>query len=210
MLDSQFAPGNYQTISSYPFDAARTSPMFPPVCLKSHWDPTAMLKRVIPEDSQVGQATLPLSFRPNTRICMEYVNAGDSVVLPKAPVVGPQVYPVNQYMNAIDRESALRRLDRPLGPETRPNYVPPTDSDMYTYKKISLPRRLPDIRNVSEMEVPSVLLRDGAPAYNCREVADRAAIRDQMAAGKMFGYATKLAKYGVNQSAAPQAAKNMQ
>jgi hypothetical protein len=116
---------------------------------------------------------------------MNYVTSGPAVN--QAPVT---------RADAVDRESELRRLDRPLGIAESKQYLPPMDSDMYTYKKISLPRRLPDAGAVSELEVPSALLRDSMyKSYQCRDVDDRNTMHMQQQAGQMFGYSSKLEKY---------------
>jgi hypothetical protein len=186
MFDSQFAPGKYQTVGTYPIEAATTSPMFPPVCLKSHWDPTAISRMTMMERTGVPMPPLQEPMRPSARICMRYVTSGPAVNEPAA------------RQDAVDRESELRRLDRPLGISESKQYLPPIDSDMYTYKKISLPRRLPDAGAVSELEVPSVLLRDSTyKSYMCREIDDRNSAYMQKTSGAMFGYPTKLEKYRV-------------
>jgi hypothetical protein len=195
MLDNQFAPGKYQIAGNYPIETSTTSPMFPPVCLKSHWDPTAILRRTLPDVRTPLE--LPVSFRPNTRICMQYVNAGAVTEVPDVPAqvvfpAGGERYPQSRYRDAIDRESELRRLDRKLGGQ---EYIPPHDSDMYTYRKISVPRKYPDMGRVSELEVPRALLRDGMadPVSRCRQMDDMAAL--SKSTGHVFGYPTKMAKY---------------
>ena len=176
MFDSQFAPGKYPTVGTYPLEQPSTSPMFPPVCYKSHWDPTAMSKYMTPQIPNPA----PVSFRPMTRICTSYVTAGET--------------PASKgTMHSVDTESVLRRLDRPLGIHDNKQYLPPLDSDMYTYKKIAVPRALPDPTMISELEMPQALIRDDMPGYYCRKVADRVAL--SAAAGQMFGHPTKQAKY---------------
>ena len=61
--------------SDYPFASATTQNpnLFPPVCLRSHWDPTQIAKRTLP---QTLVAT-PLDPRPWTKVCLEYVNSSD-------------------------------------------------------------------------------------------------------------------------------------
>jgi hypothetical protein len=200
-LDSQFAPGNFSQTGTYPLDAPNKN-MFPPVCLKTHWDPTAMSKFTFPEQ----HVALPLSFRPNTRICMQYVTSGDVTPVPAPPAdlvfpSGGQFYPPTRYMSAIDKESLLRRLDRPLGTPDSKEYQPPTDSDMYTYKNISVPRSSPNGHMIAEMEMPRALLRDNQGAYECRHAADRVAMA--AASGSLFSYPTKLSKYGIRGGGSP-------
>lgn len=194
MGDSQFAPGKYPTVGTYPIEPATTSPMFPPVKYSSHWDPTAMLRRIVPQQ----QVPVPLPFRPLTKICMSYVTAGTPEFAPAPPAdmvfpSGGEFYPPNRYAAAIDDESALRRIDRPLGVRDSSKYAPPIDSDMYTYKKITVPRPGPDAMMISELEMPRALIRDSAGGYHCRQAADAVALA--ATAGTMFGHATKQAKY---------------
>jgi hypothetical protein len=106
---------------------------------------------------------------------------------------GGEFYPPNRYAAAIDDESALRRIDRPLGVRDSSKYAPPIDSDMYTYKKITVPRPGPDAMMISELEMPRALIRDSAGGYHCRQAADAVALA--ATAGTMFGHATKQAKY---------------
>jgi hypothetical protein len=198
MLDSQFAPGNFSQIGTFPVEPAATSNMFPPVCLKTHWDPTAMSKYTFPSQ----QVVLPLSFRPNVRICMNYVTSAEVTPAPAPPAdlvfpPGGQFYPPTRYISAIDDESRLRRLDRPLGTPDAKQYQPPADSDMYTYKKISVPRQPANGLMISEMEMPRALLRDSPAAYECRQAADMAAMAAANGSRHIFSYPTKLAKYGV-------------
>ena len=105
-------------VSPVPIEPATTKPLFPPVCLKYHWDPTMILSRTLPQGPSVS---LPLDPRPWTKVCLSYVNSGDSqeqAPMPPPSMVFPsggEFYPPNRYSQAIGNESLLRRLDRPLG-----------------------------------------------------------------------------------------------
>jgi hypothetical protein len=44
------------------------------VCLKTHWDPTMILRHSLPTQ----HLTMPMDPRPWTRICMEYTTAGET------------------------------------------------------------------------------------------------------------------------------------
>ena len=46
--DSTPREGN-STVSNVPFQGSTLSPFYPPVCLKYHWDPTAVLRRTLPQ-----------------------------------------------------------------------------------------------------------------------------------------------------------------
>jgi hypothetical protein len=162
------------TTSAVPFGPAPTQPMFPPVCLKYHWDPTAVLRRVLPLGPSQPQALDP---RPWTKVCLEYVNSGqasEQAPIPPANMVFPsggEFYPPTRYSSAIDNESLLRRLDRPLGTCDKDQYEPSAKGDMYQ-ANLLVPARAqkPTTEMVQELAFPRVLLRN-AP-YDCREEAD--------------------------------------
>ena len=181
-----------QTEGEYPFTDSKTTPFFPPVCLRTHWDPTVMLRHVVPSQ-KVG---LPLDFRPYVKVCLNYTTSGPAERPPEPPASmvfpsGGEFYPPNRYSEAIDNESQLRRLDRPLRIPEEDQYVPAADSDMYTRSKMAPARTLPKSYMVQELSVPKALLRAGP--YDCRaEQDERAMALDK----KPFNNATKLNKYG--------------
>ncbi len=166
---------------------------YPPVCLKSHWDPTQILKRTLP-DRYVAQA---LDFRPWTRVCLRYTTAGpeeaaptvrDDVVLPS----GGQFYPAERYAGAIDAESQLRRLDRPLGTCDTKQWEPNAAGDLFN-ARVLLPARSqpPSSAMVEELAYPRALLRSGP--YDCRAEQDR--VNVALVGGTMFNAATKQERY---------------
>ena len=61
-----------ESVSSFPF-AAVNGNLFTPVCLRTHWDPTEMLRHIIPQQ-KVG---LPQDFRPWVKVCKNYVTSGN-------------------------------------------------------------------------------------------------------------------------------------
>jgi hypothetical protein len=165
-------------------------PFFPAVCLKSHWDPGMILKRTLPE-APVEQALDP---RPWTKVCLEYVTAGEDV--PAPPVAagavlpsGGQFYPASRYSAAIDNESALRRLDRPLGTCDKDQYQPPLGGDMYN-SRLLVHRSARTDRQVRELEFPKVLLK-GEP-YPCRHDMD---VQNIGLSDRVFLNATKQDRY---------------
>jgi len=91
-----------------------------------------ILRRTLPTQ-HVAQTLDP---RPWAKICLQYTTTGEDV---PAPQVGPEVvlpsggqfYPASRYSAAIDSESQLRRLDRPLGTCEGDQYVPPETGDMF-------------------------------------------------------------------------------
>ena len=179
---------------------------YPPVCLQSHWDATQILKRTLPD----GHVSLPTDPRPWTRICMQYTTAGDNEA---APAVNPSIvlpsggamYPYTRYAEAINNESALRRLDRPLGVCDTDNWEPTLNSDMYDARKLMPTRSVPsDPRRIQEVSFPRALMRAGP--YDCRSAAD--AVNVARSSDFMFNNATKQERYKTmgkaNRPSAPQ------
>jgi hypothetical protein len=175
-----------------PIQSEGPADFFPPVCLKTHWDPTKILSRTLP-DRYVPQPTDP---RPWTRICMEYVTAGDQE---PAPQVGSQVvmpsggqfYPPTRYANSIDSESELRRLDRPLGTCESKQWKPTASSDMFQARVLVPDRKTVMPLRVEEIAFPSALLRAGP--YECRAEQDR--VNQALSSDYRFNNATKQDKY---------------
>lgn len=144
--------------------------LFPPMYMKSHWDPTAMLSHILPTE----HVSLPLDFRPWTRICKDYRNSAPEEPIPETPSSltfpnGGRFYPPDRYANTIDKESELRRENRPLDKWcTSKNYIVPKDSNMYR-PNITVPdRKLVD--QISELAIPSATLRPSE--YYCRQQND--------------------------------------
>ena len=182
------------TTSGVPFGPSPTQPLFPPVCLKYHWDPTAVLRHIVPLGSPQPMALDP---RPWTKVCLEYVNSGraseQAPVPPKDMVFpsGGEFYPPTRYSSNIDRESLLRRLDRPLGTCDKDQYEPPRSGDMYVPNQ-TVPERSnpPSSSLVQELAMPQVLLR--VAPYDCREQADTS---NWSRSPFLFNNATKQQRY---------------
>ncbi len=180
---------------SFPFnDAHSQNPnLFPPVCLRTHWDPEMIIRRTLPNE-QVGT---PLDPRPFTKVCMNYVTSQDfeDAPRPNDQVVYPSggtVYPPSRYREAIDHESLLRRLDRPLGTCEREQYVPPVTGDMYR-PNVLVPDRLPpSTRFIDELAFPMACMREGN--YDCRVEAEKSAWERSP---RLFNNATKQDRYAV-------------
>jgi hypothetical protein len=176
-----------------PLEGEGPAPFFPPVCLKTHWDPTTILRRTLPS----GYVPQPLDPRPWTRICMEYTTAGEQERAPDVPagVVlpgGGQFYPPGRYSAAIDNESQLRRLDRPLGTCEGNQWEPTLQSDMFNSRILVPDRAAPsDPVRIHEVAYPKALLRSGP--YDCRQRADEANIA--MTSDFVFNNATKQDRY---------------
>lgn len=180
-------------VYTLPLQNEGPTPFYPPVCLKTHWDPTAILRRSLPE----GYVAQPLDPRPWTRICMEYTTAGEQEQAPEVPAgavlpSGGQFYPPGRYQTAIDEESKLRRLDRPLGTAEGNQWEPSLRSDMFDARILVSNRSLPsDPSRIHEMAYPKALLRSGP--YDCRAAEDRLA--KALTSDYMFNNATKQDRY---------------
>ena len=176
---------------SYPIQSSTTKPFFPPVQIKCHWDPTKIYARTVPQTL----VPLPIDFRPYTKVCLEYrttavgqhaPEVADDMVFPG----GGEVYPPDRYLRSIDKESLLRRLDRPLGTCDPMQYDPPENSDMYVSNMLVPKSNNPPSRFVEEIAMPQVLLRAGT--YHCRSEADQ---RNWSRSSRLFNNSTKQDRY---------------
>lgn len=186
-------------VEPYPIKDSTTKPFFPPVCLSTHWDPTRIYSRTVP----TSLVTLPLDFRPYTKVCLDYRTSAPEQAAPEVPddVVFPgggDQYPPNRYINSIDKESLLRRLDRPLGTCDPEQYMPPRNGDMYVDGMLVPRMKEPNSRFVSELSMPRVLLRVGP--YKCREEADKV---NWGRSPRLFNNATKQDRYRAPASVEP-------
>ena len=175
----------------YPIQGSKTTPFFPPVCLNSHWDPTMIYKRSVP----TSLISLPVDFRPYTKVCLEYRTSAAAQAAPEISdhMVFPQggeVYPPDRYIRAIDKESLLRRLDRPLGTCDDKEYMPPQHGNMYIDRMLVPESAKPPSRFVEEISMPQALLRAGT--YHCREQADQ---RNWERSPRLFNNSTKQDRY---------------
>lgn len=179
-------------VSAFPFDTVEKN-LFPPVCLKTHWDPTKMLRHILP----TRHVTLPEDFRPLVKVCTEYKTSAPAQEAPLPPSdmvfpMGGNVYPPGRYSAAVDRESVLRTLDRPLDRLcSKTQYVPSTNSNMYVAGS-TLPDRKAVVNSVvEELAMPQALLRqDGV---TCRSANDSAYFERS---GRLFHNPTKQDRYG--------------
>lgn len=178
--------------SSVPIQSASGN-MFPPICLSSHWDPTMIIKRTLPD----RQVDLPLDFRPYQKVCKTYRTSGPAEVAPMPPknMVFPQggeFYPPGRYSAAIDNESVLRTLDHPLDRYcTARQYIVSPDSNMYK-ANYTVPKTAPsNSAMVQELAMPQAVLRESE--YYCR------AANDEVLWGRsprLFNNPTKQDKFG--------------
>ena len=175
----------------YPIRAVGPKPFFPAVCLSTHWDPTRIYSRTVPTQL----VSLPLDFRPYTKVCLEYRTSAPEQAAPEVPddlvfPNGGDTYSPTRYINSIDDESLLRRLDRPLGTCDPAQYQPPERGDMYV-DRLLVPRT-PQNKGimVKELSMPQALLR--SDTYHCRKEADQ---RNWDRSPRLFNNTTKQDRY---------------
>ena len=188
-------PSSY--VGSYPVEsvASHEKEVFTPVCLRTHWDPTQMIQRILPQQ----HVALPQDFRPWTRVCKEYVTSAPAEMAPLPPKdmvfpMGGQFYPPGRYSSRIDAESELRTLSYPLDKWcATTQYVPREDSTMYVAGS-TVPNR-PSLPNafVSELSMPQALLR--ADGTTCRSENDSLYFERS---GRLFNNPTKQDRYGAD------------
>jgi hypothetical protein len=169
-------------------------------CAPKHWDPTMIYRYSIPEGPS---QSLPMDPRPWAKVCLEYVNSGPAEVAP--PVSNSMVitgagefYPPSRYLSAIDQESQLRRLDRPLNEDLLPGsgscfpqqYTLPESSDAYQQYSLLPPQYASRSKIARELENPRVL--EELNQYDCSE---KAMVCDLQGAPRFFNNHTKLQKY---------------
>jgi hypothetical protein len=179
-------------VSAYPFPTVKGN-LFPPVCLTSHWDPTKMLRHILP----TRHVTLPEDFRPLVKVCMEYKTSAPTreAPLPPADMVFPTgggVYPPGRYSAAIDQESVLRTLDQRLDRAcVTSQYIPSEGSNMYVAGSTLPDRKATVSAFVAELSMPQALLRNDGTT--CRSVNDTAYFERS---GRLFHNPTKQDRYG--------------
>lgn len=179
--------------SAFPFEGVAYD-LYPPVCIRSHWDAESIIRRTLP----TVQLATPLDPRPWTKICMNYVTTqefeeaprpNNTMVMPS----GGTVYPPSRYREAIDNESELRRLDRPLGTCEADQYRVPLSGDMFRPNS-TVDKKKPNSRFIEELSFPMACMRNSD--YDCRSQAQQEA---WSRSGSMFNNATKQERYAVTQ-----------
>ena len=161
---------------------------FPPACLRTHWDPTMVVKHVLP-DFRVVQ---PLDPRPAAKICFayHYSSAGDAPLPAEPRSTVPPTPP--QFLGGLHRpaghttagavwppggaaelgfpyrgykpdvETDVLRIDEPLTKCAEKRYIPPGGTPA--------PRDFTDIVEGSAPVAPPEVL--GGPHAGCREADD--------------------------------------
>jgi len=179
---------------TFPFENQGPTNFFPPVCNEFHFDPTQIIKHQLPD--QTYSVPLPLGPRPWTRICMEYVNSATNE---EAPNVDPNLaFPSgdpNKYLESVDSESSLRRLDQPLRKCSTGKFQPDQTGDMFD-SRILVPHTITPMTQFTDLSFPKVLLNIGP--YDCRAKADAINVA---VAQKPFFNATKQERYNIKDGA---------
>jgi len=177
-------------VSDAPITGEGPRPFYPPMCIQTHWDPGMILRRTLPT-AHVAQTLDP---RPWAKVCLQYTTTGEDV---PAPIVDPSVvlppggqfYPASRYSAAIDNESQLRRLDRPLGTCDEDQYRPPESGDMFN-SRLLVPRSAAVSSRVAEVAFPKTLMMAGP--YPCRHEND---VKNLELSDRLFNNATKQDRY---------------
>lgn len=162
---------------------------FPPACLRTHWDPTMVVKHVLPDSPLAPQA---LDLRPAAKICFAYhhTSAGDAPLPPPPkstvpatppqflgglhrPATGPAAWPPGGtadlgfpyvgYRPGV--ETDLFRIDEPLTKCAEKRYIPPNGTPA--------PHDSTNVVEGSQPVAPPEVL--GGPHAGCREEDDATA-----------------------------------
>lgn len=192
------------TPAQYPIGNDTTlDPKLSRYCAPRHWDPTMIFRRSVPGGMQDNSLSLPMDPRPWAKICLQYVNSGPAEPAPAVPptMVLPgasEFYPPGRYSAAINDESLLRRLDRPLNNDLLPGrgscfpqqYTLPETSDALQQYVLLPPQQPPKSKMVRDLADPPVLQHLGQ--YKCSE---EAMICNLRGAPRIFNNFTSLSKY---------------
>lgn len=151
--------------------------MFPPVCIKSHWDPELLANRHILPTGNVEP--LPVDPRPYTRICTTYNTTApeelnenkinrSKMSLPSLPggAAGRNV-PYELYVNNVNIESDIL-LNKPQDKCDDNKWQPADDSDLYNNNSAP-PKNTGN--SFSELSRPLATIVSKTP-YKCRADAD--------------------------------------
>jgi hypothetical protein len=169
-----------------------TDVAFPPACLRTHWDPTMVVKHVLPDFQAETGALDP---RPAAKVCFAYhhTSAGDAPLPPeprstlpptppqflggpKRPHVSPSGPPVFPPGGAAKRgfpyrgfnanvESDLLRINEVLTKCPEKRYIPPH----------GIPATHDFTNSVEDSQPPAAPNVLGGPHAGCREADDKAA-----------------------------------
>lgn len=185
--DSVKSSKHMNIINNKGFDETLTfQNVFPPVCLKSHWDPSALSKYILPEDLRVP---LPVDPRPLFRTCAKYYNLTpiseqtklDSQVRSKLDLaVQPggsfRGVPNEVFVKHIDKESDLR-LNHPQDKCDDDKWTAQPDSDLYVNTHKPVVKRSDDNNapfKISELSHPLATIVPNK-VKTCRSAVDSGA-----------------------------------
>jgi hypothetical protein len=183
-----------QTNGNFPFETVEGN-LFSPVCLKSHWDATQMLRHILPQ----RQVALPMDFRPYVKVCKKYVTSAPPTIAPMPPSdmvfpSGGTFYPPGRYSANIDSESVLQTLHMPLDKWCHTSkWVPSPNSNMYQAGSTLPSKHVSSNADsfVSELAMPQALLR--TDMHTCRTDNDTKYFERS---GRLFNNPTKQDRYG--------------
>jgi len=186
LLDS--SPTSYNTKSAYEAGLVTDAPnmnktdvngflqertfnvMFPPVCIKSHWDAGAFSKHVLPEDLKIP---LPVDPRPLVRNCTVYATTAqaevkeDKIKRSQLEPIGRSKMAYERFAKNINAESDLF-LNHPQNNCDDNKWVASADSDLYVNKHAPPPS---SGNQFSELSRPLATIVAAGP-YKCRAEAD--------------------------------------
>jgi hypothetical protein len=196
------------TAAKFPIGDDKTLNQLTSYCAPRHWDPTMIFRYSVSGGMGDNSLALPMDPRPWAKICLQYVNSGPAEPAPSVPasMVIPgasEFYPPNRYSEAINNESVLRRLDRPLNEDLLPGpnscfpeqYVMPANSDALQQWSLLPPQIQPKSKMARALADPPVLERNGQ--YKCSE---EAMVCDLKASPRFWNNHTKLSKYNQRES----------
>lgn len=161
---------------------------FPAICVKAHWDPTAVSAYILPTVRQEN----PLDPRPASKICTTYytTSAGDTAtttaqasVAPVAP--GGRVpvtefplggaagrgFPNEYYQAVVNNESDIYRLGEPLTRCAERRYIPAGGAPAHIMGTNTVPGA--DLSNTSSL---SPFLTEVRTQAGCRAEDDERAM----------------------------------
>ena len=146
--------------------------MFPPVCIKTHWDSETFSKHVLPDDLKIP---LPVDPRPLVRNCTLYYTTapkeipGDKekrAALGLLDSVGGLKAPYEVFSKNINVESEIR-LNHPQNRCDDNKWVAAADSDLYVNRHAP-----PKVEGSSFLELARPLATIIPGPYKCRAEAD--------------------------------------
>jgi hypothetical protein len=170
---------NKTDVNGYPQDRTFQY-MFPPVCIKTHWDAEAFSKHVLPGDLKVP---LPVDPRPLVRNCTQYVTSAPVDPNEKANAAlrrtaslrgmmpggaASRGVPYEIYVANVNAENELY-LDHPQDRCDENKWVASDDSDLYTNR--AAPPRPENLNSFTELSRPIATVIPKGP-YKCRAEAD--------------------------------------